>query len=81
MARNPFGLYSKRRRKGCEVKHEVTLIAFTDNGDGTESVMDIVETSNHYAYKFAGRYLRDPQVSRFEAFAPGPISGLNRRKS
>lgn len=53
------------------IPHEITLMAFTRNDDGTLSVLDIVETSRHWASHFARRWLRDPQVATFAAAAPG----------
>ena len=43
--------------------HEITLVAFSRNDDGTKSIVDIVETSNHFAYSFVKRWLRDPEVA------------------
>lgn len=59
-----------------KVPHEITLLAFTRNEDGTLSVLDIVETSRHWASHFARRWLRDPEVHKFYACAPGQHNRL-----
>jgi len=53
------------------VPHQITLIAFTRNENGTMSVYDIIETSFHHASYFARRYMRNPDVCAFQARAPG----------
>lgn len=37
------------------VEHEVTIVAFDANGD----LVDIIETSRHYAYRFLSRLRRN----------------------
>lgn len=56
------------RRK---VIHEITLIAFTRNEDGSRSIMDIVETSNHFASHFMRRWVRDIEIIEVETLRPG----------
>lgn len=43
---------------------DLRFVAFTKNDDGTISIIDIVETSYHYASFWARRFRRDPQVCR-----------------
>lgn len=45
-----------------KVTPQIRLIAFTQNEDGTRSVMDIIETDFHYAYQFARRWIKDVDV-------------------
>lgn len=60
-----------------KVPHQITFIAFTMHEDGTRSILDIVETSFHYASKFARGFMRDPMVSSFQACEPAKaIAGL-----
>lgn len=52
------------------VPHEITLLAIGRNEDGTRSILDIVETSNHHAYRFARAWMRDPQVAEIGTHRP-----------
>lgn len=64
---NERGLEMARR---C-INHDITLIAFRTNEDGTMSVVDIVETSFHYASSFFNRYQRcAPDVTHVEVCRP-----------
>lgn len=54
-----------------KVEHEITLVALTRNDDGTRSILDIVETSNHFASKFVRSWMRDPQVTAIATMRPG----------
>jgi len=55
------------------VPYEVRLISFTLNEDGTQSILDVVETSYHFAYHFTRKWVKDPEVFRFIAVKP-PVS-------
>lgn len=54
-----------------KVQHEVTLVALVRNEDGTRSIIDIIETDNHYASYFARRWLKDPEIAAIGTRAPG----------
>jgi len=58
-----------------KVEHEITLVALSHNEDGTRSIVDIVETSNHFAGKFIRTWTRDPMISAVATMRPGPIAG------
>lgn len=58
-----------------KIPHQITLIAFQTNADGTRSVYDIVETSFHYAYHFARRFIRNTDISSFIACPPRQQTG------
>lgn len=59
------------------VEHEVTIIAFDANGD----LVDIIETSRHYAYRFLSRLRRNvwgdaKPATTVAVLPPGtPLSG------
>jgi hypothetical protein len=58
------------------VPYEICLIAFTEHPDGMLSVVDIIETSFHYASHFWGRFRRlYPEVKYVEFRLPGASSG------
>jgi hypothetical protein len=50
--------------------YEIRLVSWTKNDDGSLSVMDIVETSRHFAYSFVRGYLRNPDICAFGAAKP-----------
>lgn len=54
-----------------KVEHEITLVALTRHEDGARSIVDIVETSNHFASKFIRTWMRDPLVSAVATMRPG----------
>ena len=60
-----------------KVEHEITLLAFAKNEDGTISISDIVETSRHFASHFARKWVRDPEVSHFKAYRPNADGSIN----
>lgn len=60
-----------------KVEHEITLIALSRNEDGTRSILDIVETSNHFAGKFIRTWTRDPMISAVATMRPGLIAGAD----
>ena len=62
------------------VPHQITIIAFQTNEDGTQSVYDIIETSFHHASFFARQFIRDKNVSSFEVCAPNAIHGRKWKK-
>jgi len=70
--RDPFGLFGKWKHA---VPHEVTLLAFARNADGSMSIYDIVETSNHFASKFWSRYRRNAEICAVEVCTPGTARG------
>ena len=45
-----------------KVHHEITLVAFVQHSDGARSIIDIIETDNHYASYFVRRWLKDPEI-------------------
>lgn len=53
-----------------KVPHEITIMAFARNEDGTVSVMDVCETSRRYAPYFVRRFYRDPAVWAIGANGP-----------
>lgn len=54
-----------------KVEHEITLVALSRNEDGSKSIVDIVETSNHFASKFIRSWVRDPLVTSVATMRPG----------
>ncbi|MEC5289429.1 MULTISPECIES: hypothetical protein [unclassified Aurantimonas] len=77
---NPFAhiiLTSKRHRPmgakqmNSRITHEITLLAFTEQEDGSKSIADIVETSNQLAPHFVRSWLRDPSISSIATARPG----------
>lgn len=42
----------------------IRLVAFIKHEDGTQSVVDIVDTIPHFAYGFMRRFMRDDEVYR-----------------
>lgn len=59
------------RTKPRTVEHEITLVALTRHEDGSKSIVDIVETSNHFASKFIRSWMRDPLVNAVATMRPG----------
>lgn len=53
-----------------KVEHEITLVALTRHEDGSKSIVDIVETSNHFASHFARGWLRDRNVTAIATRRP-----------
>lgn len=69
------GLYlqcQKRETKMARkaIKHEITLWAFGREGRSA-TVLDIVETNRHNAYRFARGFMRNPDVHAIAAVPPG----------
>lgn len=65
-----------------KVEHEITLIAVgRDAETGKRVIRDIVETSRHFASKFARGWMRDPEVTEIGAGAPGAQFGAIRFKA
>ncbi len=61
--------------------HEITLIAYTSNEDGTISIADIVETSLRYAPSFARGFRRHGGLVYIAAIAPNaPLSSAILRR-
>jgi len=63
-----------RRRK---VPHQITLIAFSKDRDGSRVIADIVETSRHHAPFFMRGYLRNAEISHVAAVAPSFTFGID----
>lgn len=63
------------------IQHEITLLAWATDMDGKTSILDIVETSYHHAYRFARAWVRPGcEVTHISAFRPGtPIETVERR--
>jgi hypothetical protein len=67
------------------VAYEIRLVFYCTDRDGCHSIIDIVETSRHHAYRFVSRHLRaiyenQPSTSHIAALAPGrPLSDANPR--
>jgi hypothetical protein len=57
-----------------KVPHEITLIAFARNPDGSMSILDIVETSFRFASRFWSRMSRDSNVAAIRACKPGIVT-------
>ncbi len=55
--------------------HDITLIAFTRDGAGLYSILDVVETSFRNASFFARRWYRDHEVVEMAAVKPGTLPG------
>lgn len=54
------------------VNHEITLLAWAaDDETGCVSILDIVETSHHFASHFTRKWMRMPEVTAISAFRPG----------
>lgn len=56
-----------------KVPHEITLVAFMRNADGTAGICDIVETSNHYAYYWWRKFQRLGDVEYVQCYKPGKV--------
>lgn len=54
-----------------QVEHEITLVALSGGADGSRSIVDIVETSNHFASNFIRSWARDPLVTAVATMRPG----------
>lgn len=50
---------------------DVRLIAYERSAAGLISIVDIVETSNHYASHFTRRWMRDPAIHAISAHPYG----------
>lgn len=62
--------------------HDITLIAWATDMDGMTSILDIVETSYHFASHFARKWVRPGcEVTHISACAPGrDFADIERRE-
>lgn len=58
-----MSVYTSTAARKRQVKHELTLQAFTRHEDGDYSCTDIVETSFRFASKFWSRFRRNPDIA------------------
>ena len=63
---------ASRARRGDRVPHEITIIALArDEETGNNTIFDIIETSNHFAYSWTRRFMRDIAVHTLVTLRPG----------
>lgn len=59
-----------------QIPHDLTLIAFEKQPDGTLCVHDIVTTSRKFAPTFTRRWAKDPLIHAMKAFKPVALGAI-----
>jgi hypothetical protein len=62
------------------VPHQITLIAWHRETDGSLCIYDFCETSFHFASDLVRRFYRNPEICAISAIRPGAGGGGTRRE-